>query len=64
MENIVKKEKYLQMFKQWKEQKDAVLREKAREKRHKERKELDKKQEDEYEKRKDNERAFKGWYGH
>ena len=51
-----------QMFRKWKEDKDAEIREQERKKKRQHERELRDKQDKEAEKRKDNEYAFRGWY--
>lgn len=51
-----------QMFRKWKEDKDAEIREQERKKKRQQERELREKQDKEAEKRKDNEHAFRGWY--
>ena len=51
-----------QMFRKWKEDKDAEIREQERKKKRQQERELRDKQDKEAEKRKDNEHAFRGWY--
>ena len=50
------------MFRKWKEDKDAEIREQERKKKRQQERELREKQDKEAEKRKDNEHAFRGWY--
>ena len=50
------------MFRKWKEDKDAEIREEERKKKRQQERELRDKQEKEADKRKDNEHAFRGWY--
>ena len=49
------------MFRKWKEDKDAEIREQERKKKRQQERELRDKQDKEAEKRKDNEHAFRGW---